>query len=56
MLPKDASPALMRLVFAALDGLVLHQLVLGEPEMTEAALEELRSLLRGLGADSEEDA
>ncbi|MFI9778213.1 TetR/AcrR family transcriptional regulator [Streptomyces sp. NPDC051956] len=56
MLPKDASPALMRLVFAALDGLVLHQLVLGEPEMTEAALEELRSLLRGLGADSAEDA
>ena len=33
-------------IFAALDGLVLHQLVLGERDVTEAALAELRSLLR----------
>ncbi|MFD7876375.1 TetR/AcrR family transcriptional regulator [Streptomyces sp. NPDC059766] len=46
ILPDDAGPALSRLVFAALDGLVLHQLVLGEPEVTDAALEELRALLR----------
>ncbi|MFF7952194.1 TetR/AcrR family transcriptional regulator [Streptomyces griseorubiginosus] len=51
MLPAGADPALSRLVFAALDGLVLHQLVLGEPEVTDAAIEELRTLLRLLGAD-----
>ncbi|MFF6782831.1 TetR family transcriptional regulator [Streptomyces sp. NPDC012510] len=53
MLPAGADRALTRLVFAALDGLVLHQLVLGEPEVTEAALEELRSLLRLLHADGD---
>ncbi|RPE37362.1 TetR family transcriptional regulator [Streptomyces sp. Ag109_O5-1] len=37
ILPEGADPALTRLVFAALEGLVLHQLVLGEPEVTEAA-------------------
>ncbi|MFF7277269.1 TetR/AcrR family transcriptional regulator [Streptomyces griseorubiginosus] len=51
MLPDGADRALSRLVFAALDGLVLHQLVLGEPEVTDAAIEELRTLLRLLGAD-----
>lgn len=51
MLPAGADRALARLVFAALDGLVLHQLVLGEPEVTDAAIEELRTLLRLLGAD-----
>ncbi|WP_149826629.1 TetR/AcrR family transcriptional regulator [Streptomyces tailanensis] len=51
MLPADADRALTRLVFAALDGLVLHQLVLGEPDVTDAALEELRALLRLLEAD-----
>ncbi|MEW2117807.1 TetR family transcriptional regulator [Streptomyces sp. NPDC005474] len=51
MLPAGADRALTRLVFAALDGLVLHQLVLGEPEVTDAALEELRALLRLLDAD-----
>ncbi|MGW2339199.1 TetR/AcrR family transcriptional regulator [Streptomyces sp. NPDC001661] len=45
ILPEGASPALTRLVFAAFEGLVLHQLVLDEPEVTEAALEELRALL-----------
>ncbi|MER0241009.1 TetR family transcriptional regulator [Streptomyces sp. HSW2009] len=38
-----------RLVFAALEGLVLHQLVFGEREVTEEALAELRVLLAGLG-------
>ncbi|WP_371574114.1 TetR/AcrR family transcriptional regulator [Streptomyces sp. NBC_01314] len=51
MLPAGADKALTRLVFAALDGLVLHQLVLGEPDVTDAALEELRSLLRLLDAN-----
>ncbi|MEW2401237.1 TetR family transcriptional regulator [Streptomyces sp. NPDC046862] len=50
MLPAGADKALTRLVFAALDGLVLHQLVLGEREVTDAALEQLRSLLRLLEA------
>ncbi|MDX2527563.1 TetR/AcrR family transcriptional regulator [Streptomyces europaeiscabiei] len=50
ILPAGADKALTRLVFAALDGLVLHQLVLGEPAVTDAALEELRSLLRLLDA------
>ncbi|UUU28983.1 TetR family transcriptional regulator [Streptomyces sp. CA-210063] len=53
MLPAGADKALTRLVFAALDGLVLHQLVLGEPEVTDAALAELRSLLRLLDADGD---
>ncbi|MDO0916688.1 TetR family transcriptional regulator [Streptomyces sp. DT2A-34] len=46
MLPGGAGRPLTRLVFAALDGLVLHQLVFGEPETTDAAIEELRALLR----------
>jgi AcrR family transcriptional regulator len=50
MLPDGAGRPLTRLVFAALDGLVLHQLVFGEPETTDAAIEELRALLRLLGA------
>ncbi|RPF31285.1 TetR/AcrR family transcriptional regulator [Streptomyces sp. TLI_185] len=52
MLPAGADQAMTRLVFAALDGLVLHQLVFGEPEVTDAALEQLRALLRLLDADS----
>ncbi|MEV7597080.1 TetR family transcriptional regulator [Kitasatospora sp. NPDC089797] len=55
MLPEDADDGLTRLVFAALDGLVLHQLVLDEPAATEAALARLRSLLRLLGADGDGD-
>ncbi|MGW0576609.1 TetR/AcrR family transcriptional regulator [Streptomyces sp. NPDC002920] len=53
MLPAGADRALTRLVFAALDGLVLHQLVLGESEVTDAALEALRSMLRLLDADGD---
>lgn len=49
ILPDDATPALARLVFGALEGLVLLQLVLGEPDATEGALEELRKLLRTAG-------
>ncbi|NGO68156.1 TetR/AcrR family transcriptional regulator [Streptomyces boncukensis] len=51
MLSGGANRALTRLVFAALDGLVLHQLVFGEPATTDAAVEELRSLLRSRAAD-----
>ncbi|WP_259407527.1 TetR/AcrR family transcriptional regulator [Streptomyces akebiae] len=53
MLPAGADRALTRLVFAALDGLVLHQLVFDEPDVTERAVEELRVLLRLLHADGE---
>ncbi|MET9129166.1 TetR/AcrR family transcriptional regulator [Streptomyces antibioticus] len=50
ILPQGASPALNRLVFAALDGLVLHQLTgIGDRAQTEAALAELHTLLRHLG-------
>ncbi|MEU9915980.1 TetR family transcriptional regulator [Streptomyces sp. NPDC051001] len=55
MLPTGADKALTRLVFAALDGLVLHQLVFDEPEVTDAALEQLRTLLRLLEADGDKD-
>ncbi|MFJ9590759.1 TetR/AcrR family transcriptional regulator [Streptomyces acidicola] len=56
MLPDGAGSPLARLVFAALDGLVLHQLVFGGPETTDAAIEELRNLLRLLAADGHTDA
>ncbi|AYC36134.1 MULTISPECIES: TetR/AcrR family transcriptional regulator [Streptomyces] len=52
-LPDGTSPALTRLVFAALEGLVLHQLVLDEPNVTEAAMKELRSLLTRQPGDPE---
>ncbi|WP_089104968.1 TetR/AcrR family transcriptional regulator [Streptomyces hyaluromycini] len=56
ILPGGASPAFNRLVFAALDGLVLHQLTgIGDRADTGAALEELRSLLRTLGERPPED-
>jgi AcrR family transcriptional regulator len=54
MLPAGAGRTLTRLVFAALYGLVLHQLVFGEPGTTDAAIEELRGLLRLLAADAAE--
>jgi AcrR family transcriptional regulator len=53
ILPEGATPALTRLVFAALEGLVLHQLVLDEPDVTEAALKELRGLLTRQRGDAE---
>jgi AcrR family transcriptional regulator len=45
---SDPSPALVRLVFAALDGLTLQQLIFGRPADTEAAVAELQRLLREL--------
>ncbi|MER5453045.1 TetR family transcriptional regulator [Streptomyces sp. NPDC002766] len=48
MLPGTVERGTSRLVFAALEGLVLHQLVFGEREVTEEALKELRTLLEGL--------
>jgi TetR/AcrR family transcriptional regulator, regulator of biofilm formation and stress response len=48
MLARPVGRGLSRLVFAALEGLVLHQLVFGEREVTEEALTELRALLEGL--------
>jgi AcrR family transcriptional regulator len=56
ILPQDADRALTRLVFAALDGLVLHQLVFGEPEVTDEAVDELHRLIRLLKADRAERA
>lgn len=59
ILPEGASAALNLLVFSALDGLVMYQLTLGEPSETNAAVEELRSMLRLLAqsrADSPPDA
>jgi AcrR family transcriptional regulator len=41
----DADPAMARVVFAALDGLVLQQLIFDDPAQTEAALEALRRLI-----------
>ncbi len=38
----------MRLVFAALDGLTLQQLIFDRPADTEAAVAELQALLRDL--------
>ncbi|MFE7524712.1 TetR/AcrR family transcriptional regulator [Kitasatospora sp. NPDC057542] len=54
ILPGPVSPGMSRLVFAALEGLVLHQLVFGERAATEAALTELRGLLAGLAGPAEE--
>ncbi|MEV6833997.1 TetR family transcriptional regulator [Streptomyces sp. NPDC051133] len=48
MLPGTVGRGTSRLVFAALEGLVLHQLVFGEREVTEEALAELRALLQRL--------
>lgn len=49
----EASPALGTLVMSALDGIVLHGLMLGEPKQVQVSLRELRKLLRQLaGPDS----
>lgn len=44
----DADPALARLVFAAVDGLSLQQLIFGRPEDTDASLAQLHRLLAPL--------
>ncbi|HJS92860.1 MAG TPA: TetR family transcriptional regulator [Solirubrobacteraceae bacterium] len=50
-IPRDR--ALTRLVFAALDGLVLQQLIFGDARATDASIERLQELLALLaGADS----
>lgn len=41
----DASPAMGALVMSALDGIVLHGLMLEEPRQVQASLRELRALL-----------
>ncbi|MET8979944.1 TetR family transcriptional regulator [Streptomyces sp. NPDC004539] len=51
LLPGEVSRGMSRLVFAALEGLVLHQLVFGERDVTEEALAELRTLLERLAGD-----
>ncbi|WP_105972462.1 TetR/AcrR family transcriptional regulator [Streptomyces geranii] len=51
LLPGPVDEGLSRMVFATLEGLVLHQLVFGEREIIEDALEELRKVLRLLAAD-----
>ena len=46
----DPDEDLVRFVFAAMDGLVIRQIVDGDPDATEAAVAELRRMLAGLGA------
>ncbi|WP_286259404.1 TetR/AcrR family transcriptional regulator [Streptomyces graminofaciens] len=48
MLPEPVGEGFSRMVFATLEGLVLHQLVFGEREVIEDALNELRAVLRML--------
>lgn len=55
ILSRPVERGLSRLVFAALEGLVLHQLVFGERDVTEEALAELRDLLRRLAGESADD-
>ncbi|MFD5654995.1 MULTISPECIES: TetR/AcrR family transcriptional regulator [unclassified Streptomyces] len=54
ILSRPVDRGLSRLVFAALEGLVLHQLVFGEREVTEEALAELRALLERLAEDGDD--
>lgn len=46
-----ADEALARVVFAALDGIMLQHLIYDRPDETEAALETLRALLRRLAEE-----
>ncbi|MFI6875175.1 TetR/AcrR family transcriptional regulator [Streptomyces sp. NPDC050400] len=55
ILDRPVSRGMSRLVFAALEGLVLHQLAFGERDVTEEALTELRGLLERLSEDSDTD-
>ncbi|WP_371664329.1 TetR/AcrR family transcriptional regulator [Streptomyces sp. NBC_00280] len=56
LLPGQVGEGLSRMVFATLEGLVLHQLVFGEREIIEDALDELRNVLRLLAADRNGEA
>ncbi|MFJ9626257.1 TetR/AcrR family transcriptional regulator [Streptomyces sp. NPDC101175] len=51
ILPGPVDEGLSRMVFATLEGLVLHQLVFGEREVIEDALDELRNVLRLLARE-----
>ncbi|MFJ3669413.1 TetR/AcrR family transcriptional regulator [Streptomyces sp. NPDC090106] len=51
MLPGPVDEGLSRMVFATLEGLVLHQLVFGERDVIESALDELRATLRLLARE-----
>lgn len=44
----DATPALARMVFAAVDGIVLQQIVSRDPSQTDEAIAELHEMLRTL--------
>jgi AcrR family transcriptional regulator len=50
--PGEVTPALARLVFAAIDGLVLQQVVFDEPARTDGGVRALRRCLRSLFAES----
>jgi hypothetical protein len=50
----EASETMTRLVFAALDGIVIQQLVYGDAARTEETVAELRALLQGLADDGAE--
>jgi AcrR family transcriptional regulator len=52
----DPDGALARLVFAALDGLVIQQLLYDRPRETETAIIRLRQLLKALRAQQQLDA
>ncbi|NEC84446.1 TetR/AcrR family transcriptional regulator [Streptomyces sp. SID12501] len=56
LLPGTVGEGLSRMVFATLEGLVLHQLVFGERQIIEDALDELRNVLRLLAADRDGEA
>jgi AcrR family transcriptional regulator len=52
----DPDGALARLVFAALDGLVIQQLLYDRPRETETAIIRLRQLLKALRDQQQRDA
>ncbi len=49
--PGEVTPALARLVFAAIDGLVLQQVVFDDPARTDGGVRALRRALAALFAD-----
>ena len=52
----EATPALGALVMSALDGIVLHGLMLDEPDQVQRSLEELRTLLRPLSTPDSQNS
>lgn len=47
----DTSPALARVIFAAVDGIVVQHIVTGDAERTDEAMDTLRGLLRSMVTD-----